>query len=61
MWMSSCEGSGACPERWKGAGIVKNVHIEAVFQIIVTHEPEDVVVNVAEIVNLASFNLSEDW
>ena len=50
--MSSYEGTSSGPEGGKGACVVKDVHIEAVFQIVVSHEAEDIVVDVAEVVDL---------
>ena len=46
------ERAGARPEGGKGASIVENVHVETVLHIVVAHEAEDVVVNVAEVVYL---------
>ncbi len=46
------ERTGARPQGRKGASVVKNVHIEAVFHVVITHEAENVIVNVAEEVNL---------
>ena len=47
------EGAGAGPERGEGARVVKDVHIEAVFEVVLGHEAEDVVVDVAEEVDLS--------
>ena len=46
------EGACAGPERGKGASVVENVHVEAVFEVVGGHEAEDVVEDVAEEVNL---------
>ena len=46
------EGAGAGPERREGAGVVEDVHVEAVFEIVVAHEAEDVIVDVAEEVDV---------
>ena len=53
LWMNIDERAGARPERRKGASVVENVHIETVLHVVVAHEAEDVVVNVAEEVDLA--------
>ena len=47
------ERAGARPEGRKGASVVENVHVETVLHVVVAHEAEDVVVNVAEEVDLA--------
>ena len=49
------EGAGAGPERGEGACIVKDVHVEAIFHIIVAHEAKDIVVNVTKEVDLLIF------
>lgn len=46
------EGSSARPEAGKGAGVVQDVHIEAILEVIVAHESENVIVNIAEEVDL---------
>ena len=50
--MGSCKGSCSGPEGWEGARVVEDVHVKAVFEVVVPHETKDVVVNVAEIMNL---------
>ncbi|KAI9642282.1 hypothetical protein NHQ30_009084 [Ciborinia camelliae] len=40
------------PERREGACVVEDVHVESVFELVVAHEAEDVVVDVAEEVDL---------
>lgn len=47
------EGAGSGPEGGEGAGVVEDVHVEAVFHVVVAHEAEDVVVDVAEEVDLS--------
>ena len=46
------EGAGTGPEGGEGARVVEDVHVEAVFEVVVTHEAEDVVGDVAEEVDL---------
>ena len=46
------EGAGARPETWKGSGIIEDVHVEAVLHVVVAHETEDVVVDIAVEVDL---------
>ena len=46
------EGAGAGPEGGERAGVVENVHVEAVFEVIRGHEAEDVVGDVAEEMDL---------
>ena len=53
LWMRIDERASARPERRKGASVVENVHVETVLHVVVAHEAEDVVVNVAEEVDLA--------
>ena len=53
LWMRIDERAGARPERRKRASVVENVHVETVLHVVVAHEAEDVVVNVAEEVDLA--------
>lgn len=43
---------GDVPKRRKGACIVQDVHVEAVLEIVVLHEAEDIVVNIAEVMHL---------
>ena len=50
--MCGCEGAGPCPEGGEGAAVVEDVHVEAVLEVVVAHEAEDVVVDVAEVVDL---------
>lgn len=45
--------AGARPEGRKRSSVIEDVHIEAVFHMIIAHKAEDVVVNVAEEVDLA--------
>ena len=51
--MSIDERTSSRPKGRKGASIIKDIHVETVFHVIIAHEAEDVVVNVAEVVNLA--------
>lgn len=53
LWMGVDERAGARPEGWKGSSIIEDVHIEAVLHAIIAHEAEDIIVNVAEEVDLA--------
>ena len=46
------EGARAGPERGKGAGVIEDIHVEAVLHVVVAHETEDVVVDITEIVDL---------
>lgn len=46
------ERAGTGPEGRERASIVEDVHVEAVFHVIVAHEAKDIVVNVAEEVHL---------
>ena len=46
------EGAGTGPEAGERSRVVENVHVEAVLHVVVAHETEDVVVNIAEEVNL---------
>ena len=52
------EGAGTGPEGGEGAGIVEDVHVEAVFHVVIAHEAEDVVVNVTEEVDLQTVSKS---
>lgn len=54
VWVGGCEVFGFGPEGGKGAGVVEDVHIEAVFEVVVLHETEDVVIDVTEVVDLLS-------
>ena len=53
LWMRIDERAGARPERRERASVIENVHVETVLHVVVAHEAEDVVVNVAEEVDLA--------
>lgn len=53
LWMGIDERAGSRPEGRKGASVIKNVHVETVFHVVIAHEAENVVVNVAEEVDLA--------
>ena len=46
------EGAGTRPEGRKGSRVVEDVHVETVLDVIIAHKAEDVVVNVAEEVDL---------
>ena len=50
--MSIDEGAGARPQRREGPCVVEDVHIETIFHVVVTHESEDIVINVAKEVDL---------
>ena len=50
--MSVDKRTSAWPKRRKRAGVVKDIHVEAVFHIVVSHKAENIVVNVAKEVNL---------
>lgn len=50
--MGLCEVAGSFPEGGEGPGVVEDVHVEAIFHVAVVHEAEDVVVDVAEVVDL---------
>lgn len=50
--MSGCEVAGTSPQGGERASIVENIHIKAVIKIVVPHEAEDIVVDIAEIVDL---------
>ncbi len=51
-WVGGCEVFGFGPEGGKGAGVIEDVHVEAVFEVVVLHETEDVIVDVTEVVDL---------
>lgn len=53
LWMGIDERACTRPEGREGASVIEDVHVETVLHIVITHEAEDVVVNVAEKVNLA--------
>ena len=46
------KSAGLGPEGGKGASVVEDVHVEAVFELVVAHEAEDIVFNVAEEMHL---------
>lgn len=52
--MSIDKRAGARPEGRKGASVIEDVHVETVLHVVIAHEAEDVVVNVAEEVDLAA-------
>lgn len=52
LWMGVDERAGARPEGRERAGVIKDIHVEAVLHVVVAHEAEDVVVDVAEEVDL---------
>lgn len=52
LWMSVDEGAGTRPEGGKRTSVVEDVHVETVFHVVVAREAEDVVVDVAEKVDL---------
>ena len=52
LWVSVDEGAGAGPEGGEGARVVEDIHVEAVFHVVVAHKAEDVVIDVAEVVDL---------
>ena len=54
LWVGVYERAGTRPQGREGASVVENVHVETVLHVVVAHEAEDVVVNVAEEVDLAS-------
>ena len=53
LWMGVDERAGARPKGRKGSSIIEDVHIEAVLHVVIAHEAEDIVVNIAEEVDLA--------
>lgn len=53
LWMGVDKRAGTRPKGRKGSSVIEDVHIEAVLHVVVAHEAEDVVVNVAEEVDLA--------
>lgn len=53
LWVSVDEGACAGPQGRKGTGVIEDVHVEAVFHVVVPHETKNVVVDVAEEVNLS--------
>ena len=59
--MGGCEGVRSGPEGGKGACVIQDVHVEAVFEVVVTHKAEDVVVDVAEIVDLEDSLALKNW
>jgi hypothetical protein len=46
------EGAGARPEGRERTSVVEDVHVEAVLHVVIAHEAEDVVVDIAEEVDL---------
>ena len=58
LGMGVYEGAGARPEGREGARVVEDVHVEAVFEVVVAHEAEDVIVYVTEEMDLQSFHAS---
>ena len=46
------EGTGARPQRWEGSRIIENIHVEAIFHVIVAHEAEDIIIYITEEVDL---------
>ena len=52
LWMGVDERAGARPEGRERAGVIKDIHVEAVLHVVIAHEAEDVVVDVAEEVDL---------
>lgn len=56
LWMGVDERASARPERRKGASVVEDIHVETVFHVVIAHEAEDIVVNVAEEVDLEKAN-----
>ena len=56
--MSCSKSPRSGPEGGKGASIVEDVHVETVFHIVVSHESEHIIVDVAEIMNLMIMSLS---
>ena len=57
LWMRVDERAGARPEGGKRASVIEDIHIKAVFHVVIAHESEDVVVNVAEEVDLVESRL----
>ena len=53
LWMGVDERTGARPEGRKGSSVIEDVHVETVLHVVIAHKAEDVVVNVAEEVDLA--------
>lgn len=52
LWVSIDEGAGTRPEGRERTSVVEDVHVETVFHVVVTHEAEDVVIDVTEKVDL---------
>lgn len=52
LWVGVDKRACPRPERRKGPGVVEYVHVETILHVIVPHEAEHVVVNVAEEMNL---------
>ncbi len=55
------KGASARPQRWEGARIVEDVHVEAILHIVVSHEAEHIVVDVAEEVHLGKDTKIRAW
>lgn len=52
LGMGVDERAGARPEGRKGSSVIEDIHIEAVLHVVIAHEAEDVIVNIAEEVDL---------
>lgn len=52
LWMGIDERSGSRPEGRERAGVVEDIHVETVLHVVVAHEAEDIIVNVAEEMDL---------
>ena len=52
LWMSVDERSGSRPEGRERAGVVEDIHVETVLHVVIAHEAEDIIVNVAEKMDL---------
>ena len=55
------KGSSSRPERREGASVIKDVHVKAILHTVVSHEAKDVIVNVAEEMNLGSGISDGSW
>lgn len=51
------EGTGFRPEGWEGTRVVEDIHIESIFEVIIAHEAKNIIVDIAEEVNLSSHSL----
>lgn len=58
MGVSCGESHCSSPKRGKRACIVKNIHVKSVLHVVIPHESEYVVVDVAEIMNLVIMSSS---